>query len=106
MAQNKSEFILRRNEPVQNNKIKIEVLEIVPGRLCAESRTFQKNPRVKIRFLTVPDLRNICVDESSENTSGIFPRDCREQMGSYGYAGLEILGINVKDGWVFVRLLG
>jgi hypothetical protein len=102
----KGEFILRKTEPVQNDEIRIEVLEIIPGRLCAESGTFQRNPRVKIRFITVPDLQNICEYEISENTSGSFPRNCREEMASHGFTGIETLGINVKDGWVLVRLLG
>src|SRR6185369_6155213 len=44
-------FVLRKDESIDNGKVQIRLLEVVPGNPCADAGEFQYQARAKLQFI-------------------------------------------------------
>src|SRR3989442_11922994 len=50
-------FVLRKNETIDNGRLKIKVLELIPRDPCAEGGAFNDQARVTFEFVRLSDQR-------------------------------------------------
>lgn len=97
-------FVLRKGESIDNGKVQIRLLEVVPGNPCADAGEFQYQARAKIQFISLPDHSDLCADLYAEHSSSSFSGACESKLGGRGVSYVRVIAINLKDGWVFLGL--
>jgi hypothetical protein len=95
------EFVLKKGEATKNSKVEIRALEFLPPEACREAGEFQGLARVKLQFIQTSNNLVLCEKEFGETQSGVFPKECGENLG---ITAIGIRAINLKDEWVFFNL--
>jgi hypothetical protein len=99
------EFVLKKGESTENEKIRIRILELIPPDPCAEVGTFQSGARAKIQFIKVSDQSVLCEDTYIvKGSSGFY--SCGDNLKESGVEVIVINAINLKEEWVHFTLAG
>jgi len=97
-----AKLVLHKGESSDNGKIGVMVIDIIPADNCAHPGTYSGSPRAVIRFFAPSGLQATCETTFvGEKGNLIHASDCGS---SFGLSGVNIYGINTKDGWVYFEL--
>lgn len=103
-------FLLKKNEATDNGKVRVKLLDVIPGDACAEGQSYLRLPSVKFQFIRVSDGKVLCEvsdAEHSTETIGAGPSSsCGNKLTEYDILGMLVNDINLKEGWVFFELRG
>jgi hypothetical protein len=103
-------FLLRKNEATDNGKVRVKVLDVVPGDPCVDPQEYQRLPSAKFQFVRVFDGEVLCEVSEAEKSSSTLgagsSSSCGNKLAESGILGLYISAINLKEGWVFFELRG
>ena len=98
-------FLLHKAEATSNDKIQIQVLDLLAGDPCAEAASQLSRPSVKLQFVRLSDHQILCENRFYEGESSTLamPR-CGQDLSAFGLLGIYVSAINLSDGWVFFEL--
>jgi hypothetical protein len=99
------EFVLKKNETIDNGKIQVKILDLVAPDACAEAGTFQRNARARIQFISLTNQKVMCDDLFAERGSKTLSsaKGC-SSFSESGISFVYVSDINLKEGWVFFVL--
>ena len=100
----RGEFVLRKGQPIKNEDVAIEVVDIHSPDECADEGSFRSGARARVQFRRVRDRYMICEQVVRERQSGNLPLSGRDELAGLGIAGFETSAINVRDQWIVLRL--
>jgi hypothetical protein len=98
------EFVVERGKSTSNGKIRLEVIDILPPELRAETGTQEALARAIIRFVDVSTNATLCQDQFPERSGSRLDSICDGRLDRFGISSIGITDINVKDGWVHFAL--
>ena len=90
-------FLLKKGESIDNGKVQIKVLELMPPDCPSEAASFEHLTRVRLQFRDLSNQR-ICEDVFPEDGGG-GRCDLIGDDESRIYVGVR--AINLKEGWVY-----
>ena len=100
------DFLLHKGEVINNGRVQIKVLDILPGDPCAEPAHYLYLPSAKLQFIRLSDQKVLCEERFFENWSGIIGTGhCPDEIFNLGLDVIHISAINLTDRWVFFELL-
>jgi hypothetical protein len=100
-------FVLRKDQMIENGEIQIKLLELIPGNPCVDAGSERHQPRVTLQFVKARDEKVLCEDTFAEKGSRVFSgTQCRSSLTEFGIMGIYVIAVNVKDEWVFFELRG
>jgi hypothetical protein len=103
-------FLVRKNEATDNGKVRVKVLDVVPGDPCVDPQEYQRLPSAKFEFIRVSNGEVLCEVSEAEKSSSTLgagsSSSCGNKLAEYGILGLYIGAINLKEGWIFFELRG
>lgn len=99
-------FLLRQNQTTDNGEIQIKLVEVLAGKQCVDAGDERHQPRVTLEFVRLRD-HVVCEETFSEKGSRDFVGTrCGSNLSEFGILGIYVIGINVKEEWVFFELRG
>jgi hypothetical protein len=99
------DFVLKKNETIDNGKVQVKILDLVAPDACAEAGAFQRNARARIQFVSLTNQKVMCDDLFAENGTGTL--SALGGCPSFSESGISVVyvsDINLKEGWVFFEL--
>ena len=97
-------FVLHKGEGVNDGKVEIKVVDIIPGNAWTEAGTYLRSPSAEIQLVSLSDNHVLCDGRFYEAGSyGLSKYICAEEPE---FTGIRVNSINLRDGWVFFELIG
>jgi hypothetical protein len=104
-------FVIMKGNLIDNGKIQIKLVDVIPPDPCAEVADMQARARARIQFIRSSDQKVLCDDIYPENgAAGFSALGCRSSdsditaLSEFGISGIYTQAINIKEGWVFFEL--
>src|SRR5215475_7108340 len=63
------DFVLKKNETIDNGKVQVKILDLVAPDACAEAGAFQRQARARIQFISLTNQKVMCDDFFAERGS-------------------------------------
>jgi hypothetical protein len=106
-------FVLKKGEAIDNSKLQIKMIDIIPGDPFSEDGSFQHQARAKIQFIRLSDNKVLCEDTYAEQGGSLItPEGCGSTtsaisiLESFKISAIVIIAINLKEGWVYFQING
>jgi hypothetical protein len=100
------EFVLKKGEETNNGKIKIKLINIIPGDPDVEPQTYYYQARASLQFSRMSG-DELCRDEFLEKSTLTFHSGkCGESLDKFWLRGVSVYSINTVDGWVHFGIVG
>lgn len=101
------EFVLRTSEMIDNGRVQLKIVNLIPPKPCAEPGTFQRQARARIQFIRLSDNKIVGDDLFAERgTMSLSAVKDGINLDELGISVIYIYDINLKDGWVHFELRG
>src|SRR5262249_38089107 len=99
------QFVLKLNESTDNGKVKVKVIKLIPGDVCAEFGSYARQDKIQLRFISVVDQAVLCENTFiGGGTTTLLSGPCRDLPEKYDVAAVYVKSVNIKDGWVHFEL--
>lgn len=99
-------FVLKLNDSIDNGKVQIQVIGLIPRDERAEFGSYASQDKVKLRFKNIEDSSILCEKMffAGESASLIGDKVCGTVASDYGIPAIYIKAINITDSWVHFEI--
>jgi hypothetical protein len=98
------EFVIKTGDSVEDGKIRVKVCKLIPPDHCAEAGSFHRKARVELQFIRMSDQKVLCETIIPERGGGPIAPNCVDSLTAFDIDVIGVYGINLKDGWAYIRL--
>jgi hypothetical protein len=97
------QFVIKTGDSVENGKIRVKVCRLIPPDYCDEQDSFYRKARVELQFIRMSDQKVLCETIIPERGGGPVAPNCVDSLMEFDIDVIGVYGINLKDGWAFIR---